>query len=115
MMKKILKQIIMYDRLYPLISKTGLYKMMKKLYGQAAAKFHGNPANDFFVIGVTGTNGKTTTVNVLHHILNEHVGKTFTVSTAYIKMGNEEIFNESKMSSLDQFKLQELFVKAKDE
>jgi hypothetical protein len=52
-MKKILKQIIMYDRLYPLISKTSLYKIFKKLYGQAAVRFHGNPANDFFVIGVT--------------------------------------------------------------
>jgi UDP-N-acetylmuramyl tripeptide synthase len=30
-------------------------------------------------------------------------------------MGDKEIFNESKMSSLDQFKLQELFVQAKDE
>ncbi len=114
-MKNFFKTLLMYDKIYPMLSKTSFYKLFKKFYGQAAATFHSNPANDFFVIGVTWTNGKTTTVNVLHYLLNKHVGKTFTVSTAYIKIWDEEIFNESKMSSLDQFKLQELFVRAKDE
>ena len=53
------------------------------------------------MIGVTGTNGKTTTVNLLHHMLNVLVGKTVMISTAQIKIGDKAMPNTQKMSSLD--------------
>ena len=37
----------------------------------AAALFYGFPAKNMTVIGVTGTNGKTTTCNILHTIFQE--------------------------------------------
>ena len=42
--------------------------------GPAAAAVHGHPAERLVVIGVTGTNGKTTTVHLLRSIL-EHAGR----------------------------------------
>jgi UDP-N-acetylmuramoyl-L-alanyl-D-glutamate--2,6-diaminopimelate ligase len=36
----------------------------------AAAAFHGNPAKSLKLIAVTGTNGKTTTVGMLRHLLD---------------------------------------------
>lgn len=36
----------------------------------AARAFYGNPATRLKLIGVTGTNGKTTTVNILRHLLD---------------------------------------------
>ena len=42
--------------------------------GPAAAAVHGNPSEHLVVIGVTGTNGKTTTVHLLSSIL-EHAGR----------------------------------------
>ena len=67
------------------------------------------------MIGVTGTNGKTTTVNILHKILNDTVAKTVMISTAQIKIGDTTIANEKKMSSLDVFDLQSILAIAKSE
>jgi Cu2+-exporting ATPase/Cu+-exporting ATPase len=68
-MKKILKKILRYDRYYENIKSSFLYISWKKLSGRLANVMYGSPSKGFFVIGVTGTNGKTTTVNILHHIL----------------------------------------------
>ena len=37
----------------------------------AAAAFHGWPARELSIVGVTGTNGKTTTVGLLRHLFNQ--------------------------------------------
>src|SRR3712207_6828883 len=37
--------------------------------GPAAARFHGDPTSKLRVVGVTGTNGKTTTAFVVRHLL----------------------------------------------
>jgi UDP-N-acetylmuramoyl-L-alanyl-D-glutamate--2,6-diaminopimelate ligase len=88
--------------------------MIKQLWGRAASLWYGNPSADFFVIGVTGTNGKTTTVNVLHTLANAHVGKAFSVSTAMVRIGDESEHNATKMSSLDPSSLQKIFRRAKN-
>ena len=43
---------------------------------------YGNPAKNLKVIAVTGTNGKTTTLNYLNEILKEAGGKTAMFTTA---------------------------------
>jgi UDP-N-acetylmuramoyl-L-alanyl-D-glutamate--2,6-diaminopimelate ligase len=63
---------------------------------------------------VTGTNGKTTTANLIHKILNEHVAKTVMISTANIKISNQDMPNTKKMTSLDVFDLQSVLATAKD-
>jgi UDP-N-acetylmuramoyl-L-alanyl-D-glutamate--2,6-diaminopimelate ligase len=39
--------------------------------GPVAAAFHGHPSRSLEVVGVTGTNGKTTTTLLVQHILNQ--------------------------------------------
>ena len=38
---------------------------------QISAQFYGNPSESMNVVGITGTNGKTSITHILHHILQE--------------------------------------------
>jgi len=54
-----------------------------------AAAFHGNPGRKLTVIGVTGTDGKTTTCNLLYQILLAAGFKTGLISTVNAVIGDE--------------------------
>lgn len=54
-----------------------------------AAAFHNWPARRLTVIGVTGTDGKTTTTNLLYHILLEAGLKAGMISTVNAVIGDE--------------------------
>ncbi len=76
-----------------------------KLVGILAAFLYGFPARKLKVIGVTGTNGKTTTLNLIAKILEENGTRVGMISTAIIKIDRESKLNESKMTSLSPFAL----------
>lgn len=40
----------------------------------ASANFYGHPEREMTLVGITGTNGKTTTACIIHQILNDHKG-----------------------------------------
>lgn len=71
-----------------------------------AALLYGFPANKMTVIGVTGTNGKTTTSNIIHRIFMEAGQKAGLITTVNFKVGETEEVNETKMSSLSPFLMQ---------
>ncbi len=54
-----------------------------------AAAFYGNPGQKLTVIGVTGTDGKTTTSNLLYHILIAAGLKAGLISTVNAVIGDE--------------------------
>jgi UDP-N-acetylmuramoyl-L-alanyl-D-glutamate--2,6-diaminopimelate ligase len=54
-----------------------------------AASFYGNPGKKLIVIGVTGTDGKTTTSNLLYHILTAAHLKTGLISTVNALIGDQ--------------------------
>lgn len=51
---------------------------------------YGFPSKKIKVIGVTGTDGKTTTVHLIYHILKSAEKKVSMISTIYAKIGNQE-------------------------
>ncbi len=54
-----------------------------------AASFHDWPGRKLTVIGVTGTDGKTTTTNLIHHVLLAAGIKTGMISTVNAVIGDE--------------------------
>jgi len=55
---------------------------------------YGHPAKHLKVIAVTGTNGKTTTLNYINEILKEAGYKTAMFTTAVIELAGERVINE---------------------
>ena len=108
-MKNLLKTLVLYDRWFPYISESYVYRRIKSLAAKRAVVKYGNPSQGMFIIGVTGTDGKTTTCNLIHKVVNDNLGKALLVSTANIKIGDQETFNHYKMTSLDPSHLQALW------
>lgn len=73
----------------------------------------GFPHSQMTIIWVTGTNGKTTTCNIIAKWLRESGKKVFMFSTVNIIVNDEEHTNNSKMTSPDVFVLQERLAYAK--
>ncbi len=71
-----------------------------------AAAWYANPSRRLVVIGVTGTNGKTTVTNLIARVLEEAGEKVGLTSTVNFKIGDEEIVNASKMTMPGRFFLQ---------
>ena len=113
-MKELIKRIIRYEKLYPIFKDSVFYHLFKQAEGNIANILYWTPGNNFFIIGVTGTNWKTTTVNLIQKILNDNVAPTVSVSTADIRIWKKKSANSKKMTSLDIFDLQSFLSTAKN-
>ncbi|MEN6615218.1 MAG: UDP-N-acetylmuramoyl-L-alanyl-D-glutamate--2,6-diaminopimelate ligase, partial [Syntrophorhabdus sp.] len=74
------------DRPFPCII---LVRDVLKALGQAASKFHGNPSRAMHVIGITGTNGKTTTTYLIESILTCADKKPGVIGTISYRYGGK--------------------------
>ena len=66
------------------------------------------PSKKLFIIGVTGTDGKTTTANLIYHILKNAGLKTALVSTISAKIGDTELDTGLHTTSPDKFITQKI-------
>lgn len=73
-----------------------------------AAYWYGFPARELKVIGITGTNGKTTTCHLITKILEEAGYKVGMATTINFKIGERVFPNETKMTTVSPFLLQKL-------
>lgn len=64
-------------------------KNLNEDMGKIASNFYGYPQNSLHIVGVTGTNGKTTTTYILEALLGED--KTARLGTIEYKIGDEII------------------------
>lgn len=75
---------------------------------RAAAFLYKNPSNQLVVIGVTGTNGKSSTTEFIGRIL-EHAGaRVGWTGTASFKIAEHEWVNDQKMTMLGRFQTQKM-------
>lgn len=68
-----------------------IVKNSSKSLGILASNFYGNPSSKLMLIGVTGTNGKTTVVSLLYDLFKKLGYKTGLLSTIQNKIGDEII------------------------
>jgi UDP-N-acetylmuramoyl-L-alanyl-D-glutamate--2,6-diaminopimelate ligase len=59
--------------------------------GLLASAFYGNPSSQIKLVGITGTNGKTTSVTLLHKVFSQLGYKVGLISTVVNKIGETEI------------------------
>ncbi len=85
-----------------------LLRWYHKILALAANVFYGFPSNKMIVIGVTGTNGKSTTVHLIAKIFEGAGYKVGATSTVGFKVGDREWLNNKKMTMLGRFALQKL-------
>jgi len=75
----------------------------RSLIGPLAQKFAGNPAEKLNVIGITGTNGKTTTATLVYQILSELGEKVSLLGTVEKRILDQKL--ESKLTTADPIEL----------
>jgi len=73
-----------------------------------AAAWYAWPSKRMVVIGVTGTNGKTTVVNLIARILEEAGEKVGLTSTVNFRIAGEDVLNDMKMTMPGRFFLQKM-------
>ena len=77
------------------------------------ANWFGHPADDLCVIGITGTNGKTTSTYLLKHVLEKTLGaKVGLIGTIQNMIGDEILHTER--TTPESFELQKLFADMRD-
>ena len=87
------------------------YYLAQPFFG---AVFYGFPAKHTKVIGVTGTNGKSTVVLMIIKILEEAGFKMASISSINFKIGDKEWINPLKMTMPGRFKIQKFLRQAVD-
>ncbi|MES2060266.1 MAG: UDP-N-acetylmuramoyl-L-alanyl-D-glutamate--2,6-diaminopimelate ligase [Patescibacteria group bacterium] len=100
-MKKLVQKII----------PTKLVSMYHFLLAYIAPVIYGFPSKKLIVIGVTGTKGKTSSINYIWSVLNAGAIKTGIVTTANIRIGEEESLNSFHMTMPGRFILQKFLRK----
>ncbi len=89
------------------------FENTRKALAHIAAEFYERPSERMNVIGVTGTNGKTTTTFLIKSVLDKIGHKTGIIGTIENRIGDKVIPTER--TTPESLELQELFKKMADE
>lgn len=86
----------------------------KKALGELSSLFYGEPSKALKVIGITGTNGKTTSTHIVESILNTAGIKTGLIGTIYYRLG-EKIYEYEGRTTPDPIKWHSTLMEMKKE
>ncbi|MEG0844870.1 MAG: UDP-N-acetylmuramoyl-L-alanyl-D-glutamate--2,6-diaminopimelate ligase [Raoultibacter sp.] len=85
----------------------------RKAMAAASVNFYENPSRDFSLVGITGTNGKTTTTYLLEHITAVAGKHTGLIGTVGVRIGSVQ--EKSEHTTPESPDLQRLFARMRDE
>lgn len=84
----------------------------RKAMAQVAANFYDHPSKDFALVGITGTNGKTTTTYLVEHIANVAGKRCGVIGTVGNKING--VMEKSEHTTPESPDLQKLFARMRD-
>jgi UDP-N-acetylmuramoyl-L-alanyl-D-glutamate--2,6-diaminopimelate ligase len=84
----------------------------RRAMAMLADRFYGSPTRDLKLIGVTGTNGKTTTTHLIDKILRDQQKRTGLIGTIHMRIG--DVYEELKNTTPDALELQQSFRRMRD-
>ena len=84
-----------------------MVKDTTKAMAVLADTFYGQPSHDLFLIGITGTNGKTSISHMVWHVFQKAGKKAGLIGSLYGKIGNETIPTQN--TTPDSLTLQKIF------
>ena len=105
-------QVIVSEKEFP-YANVVVVKDARKAYAQICKNFFEKACDKLKIIGVTGTNGKTTTANIISNILKENGENVATIGTLGVSFNNQII--DTGMTTPDPYQLHKLFSKMLDE
>jgi UDP-N-acetylmuramoyl-L-alanyl-D-glutamate--2,6-diaminopimelate ligase len=73
----------------------------RQAYGEMASRLAGEPSKQLRVIGVTGTNGKTSTTLLIQHLLNSTGSKCASLGTLGLRCAGETEFETTGLTTPD--------------
>jgi len=79
----------------------------RRAMAMLADRFYGSPTRSLKLIGVTGTNGKTTTTHLIDQILRDRSKRTGLIGTIHMRIG--EVTEDVKNTTPDALSLQKSF------
>ncbi len=79
-----------------------------KIQAIFAALYFNFPAHKLKIIAVTGTSGKSTTVNLIHYLIQGAEKKCGAISGINFRIGEKEMFNETLRTTLRPWQTQKL-------
>lgn len=88
---------------------------MRAALADLACTFYGQPAQHLCTIGVTGTDGKTTTSNLISTILDAAGKRNGLMTTANFKISGQEWQNATRQSTLEALDIQQFLRRLLDE
>jgi len=86
----------------------------RRALGLMASTFYGHPSRDLVVIGVTGTDGKTTTTTMIQQMLLSAGRPAGSMSTVDIRVGDSVDVNETRQTTLEALEIQEQLARMRD-
>ncbi|HBK34104.1 TPA: hypothetical protein DEP34_00850 [Candidatus Uhrbacteria bacterium] len=100
---KMLKVLMSIKSLITFLMPPALLHIYHHVLASFAAFWFGYPSRKIVVIGVTGTNGKSSTIQFMGQLLEQMGAKVGWTTTVSLKVGDKEIINDQKMTMLGRF------------
>ncbi|WP_428908742.1 UDP-N-acetylmuramoyl-L-alanyl-D-glutamate--2,6-diaminopimelate ligase [Niallia sp. Krafla_26] len=104
---------IIAERELPLDVPVVVVKDSKRSMALLADFYYSHPTQSLHLIGITGTNGKTTTSHLIEKIFSDHGEKTGLIGTMYSKIGDQ--IYDTKNTTPESLMLQKTFKNMIDE